>query len=99
MIEVMTDSIADLLRAAAAYARLLERALEDNLVTVVLFDSVARGEPTTDSDIGISEVRVAFPFGRRQQDLKDRWPAIGAEPGGALCPVVWFDHVVATNGT
>jgi predicted nucleotidyltransferase len=53
------------LRAAAeAYARLLQAALQDNLVAVVLFGSVARGEATADSDIDLLVVCEALPPGR-----------------------------------
>lgn len=50
--------------AAAAYARLLEEELRDNLLAVVLFGSVARGEATAGSDIDLLVVCETLPVGR-----------------------------------
>lgn len=50
--------------AAAAYARLLEEELRDNLLAVVLFGSVPRGEATAGSDIDLLVVCETLPVGR-----------------------------------
>ncbi len=50
--------------AAARYAELLRGALGENLVSVVLFGSVARGEAGPDSDIDLLVVCETFPAGR-----------------------------------
>jgi predicted nucleotidyltransferase len=51
-------------RSAAVFARLLEEELGDNLVAVVLFGSVARGEATANSDIDLLVVCETLPAGR-----------------------------------
>jgi uncharacterized protein len=57
--------VSDVLReAAAAYARLLEEELSGNLVSVVLFGSVARGEATAGSDIDLLVICEELPAGR-----------------------------------
>jgi hypothetical protein len=56
-----TDSLRD---AASTYARLLEEELRDNLVSVILFGSVARGEATANSDIDLLVICEALPAGR-----------------------------------
>ena len=50
--------------AAARYAGLLRGALDENLVSVVLFGSVARGEAGPDSDIDVLVVCETLPAGR-----------------------------------
>jgi predicted nucleotidyltransferase len=50
--------------AALRYAELLRGALGDNLVSVVLFGSVARGEAGPDSDIDLIVVCETLPAGR-----------------------------------
>lgn len=50
--------------AAARYAELLRGALGGNLVSVVLFGSVARGEAGPDSDIDLLIVGEELPPGR-----------------------------------
>ena len=50
--------------AATAYARLLEEELQENLVAVILFGSVARGEATAGSDIDLLVVCETLPAGR-----------------------------------
>ena len=50
--------------AAERYTGLLKDALGDNLVSVVLFGSVARGEARSDSDIDLLIVAEHLPFGR-----------------------------------
>lgn len=53
------------LRAAAErYADLLRAALRDNLVSVVLFGSVARGEARPESDIDLLVIAETLPEGR-----------------------------------
>ena len=53
------------LRAAAeTYARLLEQELQDNLVAVILFGSVARGDATSGSDIDLLVICETLPAGR-----------------------------------
>ena len=66
MANAMTTATASgsLRAAAAVYARLLEEELEENLVAVVLFGSVARGEATADSDIDVLVVCEKLPAGR-----------------------------------
>ncbi len=60
-----TVSASGLLGAAAVvYARLLEEELKENLVAVILFGSVARGEATADSDIDLLVVCETLPTGR-----------------------------------
>ncbi|MBI3455477.1 MAG: nucleotidyltransferase domain-containing protein [Candidatus Rokubacteria bacterium] len=51
-------------RAAERYAEALRGALRENLVSVVLFGSVARGEAGPDSDIDLLIVGEEFPPGR-----------------------------------
>jgi predicted nucleotidyltransferase len=50
--------------AAAAYAGLLEEHLRDNLISVILFGSVARDEATAGSDIDLLVVCERLPVGR-----------------------------------
>src|SRR5262245_21419157 len=50
--------------AALSYADLVQRALGPNLVSVVLFGSVARGEAGPNSDIDLVLVGEEFPPGR-----------------------------------
>ncbi|MFQ5520218.1 MAG: nucleotidyltransferase domain-containing protein, partial [Candidatus Methylomirabilia bacterium] len=50
--------------AAARYAGMLQAALGENLVSIVLFGSVARGEARADSDIDLLIVGEEFPQGR-----------------------------------
>ncbi len=50
--------------AAVRYAALLGEALGDNLISVVLFGSVARGEAGADSDLDLLIVCEALPAGR-----------------------------------
>jgi predicted nucleotidyltransferase len=66
MAKAMTTAIASssLRVAAGAYARLLEEELRENLVAVVLFGSVARGEATAGSDIDLLVVCETLPAGR-----------------------------------
>jgi uncharacterized protein len=51
-------------KAAEAYAGLLRDALGENLVSVVLFGSVVRGEATADSDLDLLIVAETLPDGR-----------------------------------
>jgi len=66
MASAMTTALVNsLLRAAAAaYARLLEEELRDNLVSVILFGSVARDEATAGSDIDLLVICETLPVGR-----------------------------------
>jgi predicted nucleotidyltransferase len=50
--------------AAQQYAGLLRESLGNNLVSVVLFGSVARGEATADSDLDLLVICVTLPIGR-----------------------------------
>jgi uncharacterized protein len=50
--------------AAERYAALLREALGDNLVSVVLFGSVARAEATADSDLDLLIICETLPQGR-----------------------------------
>ena len=60
-----TADACDSLRGAAdTYTRLLERELGSELVAVVLFGSVARGEATAGSDIDLLVVCETLPAGR-----------------------------------
>ena len=62
---VTTAMASHSLRAAtAAYARLLEEELQENLVAVILFGSVARSEATAGSDIDLLVVCETLPAGR-----------------------------------
>ena len=49
---------------AARYVELLRGALGENLISAVLFGSVARGEAGPDSDIDLLIVGEEFPLGR-----------------------------------
>jgi hypothetical protein len=49
---------------AERYARALQDVLGDNLITVALYGSVARGEPSPGSDIDLFVVCEALPGGR-----------------------------------
>lgn len=49
---------------ATTYARFLQERLGENLVSVVLFGSVARGEATANSDIDLLIVAETLPKGR-----------------------------------
>ena len=64
--KAMTTAAASILLrgAATAYARLLEEELQENLVAVILFGSVARGEATAGSDIDLLVVCETLPAGR-----------------------------------
>jgi len=64
MAKAMTTAlVSGLLRAAAAaYARLLEEELQENLVAVILFGSVARSEATAGSDIDLLVVISAVSY-------------------------------------
>jgi hypothetical protein len=66
MAGVMThDATSAALRSAAErYVELLDEALQDNLVSAVLFGSVARGEATAGSDIDLLVVCETLPQGR-----------------------------------
>jgi len=55
---------ATLRRLAERYATLLQSTLEDRLVSVVLFGSVARGEATASSDIDLLIVADDLPTGQ-----------------------------------
>jgi uncharacterized protein len=61
---------------ADRYAALVGAELGDNLVSIVLFGSVARGEATPDSDIDLLIIGEQFPTGRfarlRSIDGSDR---------------------------
>jgi len=59
-----TSASSALRTAAAAYSRRLEDELRDNLVSVILFGSVARDEATAGSDIDLLVVCEALPPGR-----------------------------------
>lgn len=50
--------------AAAAYARRLEEELAENLVAVILYGSVARGEAGAGSDIDLLVICERLPAGR-----------------------------------
>jgi predicted nucleotidyltransferase len=50
--------------AASRYADLVQRALGQNLISVILFGSVARGEAGPNSDIDLMLVGEEFPPGR-----------------------------------
>ena len=54
----------ELAAAAAHYAELLRGVLHDNLVSVVLFGSVARGEAGPDSDLDLIVIGETLPAGR-----------------------------------
>jgi hypothetical protein len=57
--------VADALRAVAErFVRLLQETLGPNLVSVVLYGSVARGEASADSDVDLFVVCDALPEGR-----------------------------------
>ena len=66
MAKAMTTALVNsvLRTAAATYARLLEEELQENLVAVVLFGSVARSEATAGSDIDLLVVCETLPAGR-----------------------------------
>lgn len=51
-------------QAAETYAKLVEKTLGSNLVSIVLFGSVARGEAHSDSDIDLLIVADWLPSGR-----------------------------------
>lgn len=57
-------STADLNHAAERYALLLRELLGENLVSIVLYGSVARGEARADSDIDLLIVCGTLPEGR-----------------------------------
>lgn len=60
-----TSAVTSAVREAAErYAALLREVLGDNLVSVILFGSVARGEASTDSDIDLLIICEALPEGR-----------------------------------
>ena len=59
-----TDTSQTLQAAAERYAVLLRRSLGRNLVSVVLFGSVARGEARPESDIDLLIVAEELPLGR-----------------------------------
>ena len=60
----MTDVTGSLRRAAESYVRSLRPHLGDNLVSVVLYGSVARGEARHDSDIDLLVICEDLPEGR-----------------------------------
>lgn len=60
----MTSVNAALAAVAECYAEALRSELGDNLVSVVLFGSVARGEARPSSDIDLLVVGERFPAGR-----------------------------------
>jgi predicted nucleotidyltransferase len=72
----------DLLAAAGQYADLLDAALGNDLVSVVLFGSVARGEASAHSDVDLLVVCEDLPAGRfarlrRLEDVDGRFePAL-----------------------
>lgn len=60
-----TSAVSPELRGAAErYAELLREVLGDNLVSVILFGSVARGDASAGSDIDLVIVCEALPEGR-----------------------------------
>jgi predicted nucleotidyltransferase len=60
-----TDHVAEALRRMAGeYAALVRRTLGDRLVSVVLFGSVARGDPSPSSDIDLLIVAQGLPSGQ-----------------------------------
>ncbi|MFN8643281.1 MAG: nucleotidyltransferase domain-containing protein [Candidatus Binatia bacterium] len=61
----MTDPVADTLRRLAEqYAELVRDALGDRVVSIVLFGSVARGDPSPSSDIDLLIVARDLPAGQ-----------------------------------
>jgi predicted nucleotidyltransferase len=60
----VTDVTDSLRRVAESYARHLRRHLGDNLVSVVLYGSVARGEARQDSDVDLLVICEDLPEGR-----------------------------------
>jgi uncharacterized protein len=75
-----TRPTSELRELAEEYARLLRSSFGDDLVSVVLFGSVARGDATERSDIDLLVVASGLPAGRlaRQDRLREADGAIAS---------------------